>query len=188
VPIEFSRPILGFVAYSGTGKTTLLEQLIPALRARGLRIALLKHAHHDFDIDIPGKDSYRLRKAGATQVMVASARRWALVNENDDDHDEPQLAELLQQLDPSRFDLLLVEGFKHEKYPKIELWRSELAKPLLYPHDHHIIALACDRASAVEPAIPRLNLNDIATIAEFIDGWLAAQTASTASTATQHNG
>lgn len=184
MPTEFPRPILGFVAYSGTGKTTLLEQLIPELRAQGLRVALLKHAHHDFDIDIPGKDSYRLRKAGATQVMVASARRWALVNENDECRDEPQLAELLQHLDPSRFDLLLVEGFKHENYPKIELWRSELAKPLLHPHDHHIIALACDREAAIEPAIPRLNLNDIATIAEFIAEWLDTQTTSIA---TSHN-
>jgi molybdopterin-guanine dinucleotide biosynthesis protein MobB len=179
---EFSRPILGFVAYSGTGKTTLLEQLIPELRTRGLRIALIKHAHHDFDIDIPGKDSYRLRKAGATQVMVASARRWALVNEHDTQRKEPQLDELLQHLDPTHFDLLLVEGFKHEDYPKIELWRSELAKPLLHPDDKNIIALACDLAPALKAALPQLDLNNVAGIAEFVIEWVARQSASTENT------
>ena len=173
--VKFSRPLLGFVAYSGTGKTTLLEQLIPELRTRGLRIALIKHAHHDFDIDTPGKDSYRLRKAGAAQVMVASGKRWALVNEHDSQRDEPRLDELLQHLDPERFDLLLVEGFKHESYPKIELWRSALAKPLLHPEDHNIIALACDQTPSTTPAIPLLDLNDVAAIARFVVDWLAQQ-------------
>ncbi len=172
---KFPRPLLGFVAYSGTGKTTLLEQLIPVLRTRGLRIALIKHAHHDFDIDIPGKDSYRLRKAGATQVMVASGKRWALVNEHDSARDEPRLDELLQHLDPDHFDLLLVEGFKHETYPKIELWRSVLAKPLLHPDDRNIIALACDQAPQTTPAIPLLDLNDIAAIAHFVIDWMTQQ-------------
>ena len=176
---EFSRPILGFVAYSGTGKTTLLEQLIPELRTGGLRIALIKHAHHDFDIDTPGKDSYRLRKAGATQVMVASAKRWALVNEHDTQRDEPRLDELLKHLDPSQFDLLLVEGFKHENYPKIELWRRELAKPLLHPDDHNIIALACDQAPATKPVLPLLDLNNVTAIAEFVIKWVAQQSVST---------
>lgn len=183
--VEFARPILGFVAYSGTGKTTLLEKLIPELRTRGLRIALIKHAHHDFDIDIPGKDSYRLRKAGAAQTMVASARRWALVNEHDEQRDEPQLDELLQHLDPSRFDLLLVEGFKHEKFPKIELWRSELCKPLLHPDDHNIIAFASDVAPDEKPGVPLLDLNNIATIAEFVSEWMEQQTKSTKNTQQQ---
>lgn len=171
---EFPRPLLGFVAFSGTGKTTLLERLIPELRSRGLRIALIKHAHHEFDIDTPGKDSYRLRKAGASQVMVASRRRWALINENDAKSDEPQLIELLQQLDPARFDLLLVEGFKHENYPKIELWRRELEKPLLYPDDENIIALASDTSPDTETALPQLDINDIAAIADFVIEWLSA--------------
>ncbi len=174
--IKFSRPLLGFIAYSGTGKTTLLEQLIPELRARGLRIALIKHAHHDFDIDIPGKDSYRLRKAGATQVMVASNTRWALINENDLQRDEPQLDELLQQLDPDRFDLLLVEGFKHESFPKVELWRRPLGKPLLHPNDQNIIAFACDDSPESPPALPLLDINNIAAIADFVTQWSARQT------------
>jgi molybdopterin-guanine dinucleotide biosynthesis protein MobB len=177
---DFARPILGFVAYSGTGKTTLLEKLIPELRTRGLRIALLKHAHHDFDIDIPGKDSYRLRKAGATQVMVASARRWALVNEHHETRDEPRLGELLQHLDPDQFDLLLVEGFKHEHYPKIELWRRELAKPQLHPDDRNIIALACDKAPDDNTDIPLLDLNDISAIARFVTDWVKRQSCSSA--------
>lgn len=172
---EFPRPLLGFVAYSGTGKTTLLEQLIPALRARGLRIALIKHAHHDFDIDTPGKDSYRLRQAGATQVMVASAKRWALVTEHTVPRDEPELSQLLPHLDPDCFDLLLVEGFKHAHFPKVELWRHELGKPLLHPQDENIIALASDSAPATKPAIPLLDINNIAAIADFVVGWIAQQ-------------
>jgi molybdopterin-guanine dinucleotide biosynthesis protein MobB len=175
MPSEFPRPLLGFVAYSGTGKTTLLERLIPELRSRGLRVALLKHAHHEFDIDIPGKDSYRLRQAGASQVMVASHRRWALINENDAEQDEPQLGELLLQLDPARFDLLLVEGFKHENYPKIELWRRALDKPLLHPDDENIIALATDESPDRETALPLLDINDTAAIADFIIEWLGAK-------------
>lgn len=168
-------PLLGFVAYSGTGKTTLLEKLIPELRLRGLRVGLIKHAHHDFDIDIPGKDSHRLRMAGATQVMVASAKRWALINEHDVARDEPKLAELLQHLDPSRFDLLLVEGFKHENYPKIELWRSEMEKPLLCMEQNEIIALACDSAPQPTPSLPILAINNTAAIADFVVAWQAEQ-------------
>ena len=175
-PINFPRPILGFVAFSGTGKTTLLERLIPLLRERGIRVALLKHAHHDFDIDTPGKDSYRLRKAGANQVMVASYRRWALVTELDETAPEPQLAQLLPHLDPTQFDLLLVEGFKHEAYPKIELQRRSLGKPDLYPNDATIIALACDETERDAP-LPLLNINRPDSITEFILKWLAEQQA-----------
>ena len=173
---NFPRPILGFVAYSGTGKTTLLEQLIPLLREHGIRVALLKHAHHDFDIDIPGKDSYRLRQAGATQVMVASKRRWALITEHHQVSDEPHLAELLVHLDPEQFDLLLVEGFKHEAYPKIELHRSVLGKPALYPNDPHIIALACDTPEP-QATIPILDINQVDAISNFIIKWLEKQLA-----------
>ena len=174
MPFDFPRPILGFVAFSGTGKTTLLEQLIPYLGKQGVRVALLKHAHHDFDIDIPGKDSYRLRQAGATQVMIASRQRWALVTEHRKHQDEPRLAELLVHLDPAQFDLLLVEGFKHEAYPKIELQRHALGKPALYPDDPHIIALACDTCDSPE-AIPLLDINRIEGIGQFVINWLAQQ-------------
>ncbi len=174
--LNFPRPILGFVAFSGTGKTTLLEQLIPHLRGHGVRVALLKHAHHDFDIDIPGKDSYRLRQAGAIQVMIASKRRWALITELEEEQDEPQLAELLAHLDPQQFDLLLVEGFKHEAYPKIELQRQVLGKPALYPNDPHIIALACDTPQPQAP-IPVLSINQVEEMGAFIINWLARQQA-----------
>jgi len=170
--IDFPRPILGFVAYSGTGKTTLLEQLIPRLRGHGVRVALLKHAHHNFDIDKPGKDSYRLRKAGAMQIMVASRQRWALVTELDEIQPEPQLEELLQHLDTQQFDLLLVEGFKHEAYPKIELQRHSLGKPDLYPNDPNIIALACDEPHP-NISLPVLDINKPESITEFILKWLA---------------
>lgn len=171
---DFPRPILGFVAFSGTGKTTLLEQLIPLLRKRGIRIALLKHAHHNFDIDIPGKDSYRLRHAGANQVMIASARRWALITEHQQEQDEPRLTALLTHLDPQQFDLLLVEGFKHERYTKIELHREALGKPFLYPNDHHIIAIACDTPQP-QAHIPVLDINQPEAISDFIFSWLHQQ-------------
>ncbi|MCK5605916.1 molybdopterin-guanine dinucleotide biosynthesis protein B, partial [Candidatus Pacearchaeota archaeon] len=137
---EHQTLILGFVAYSGTGKTTLLEKLIPLLTAKGLRVGLIKHCHHDFDIDIPGKDSYRLRKAGAQQVMVASAKRWALITEQPEVQPEPVLHELLHQMEQDQLNIILVEGFKHESFPKIELHRQALAKPFLFTNDDTIIA------------------------------------------------
>lgn len=164
-------PLIGFAAWSGAGKTTLLERLIPMLKERGLRLALIKHAHHDFDIDQPGKDSYRLRKAGAQQTLVASARRSALITEFDDGAAEPSLPRLLQQLDLAHLDLVLVEGFRHEPIPKIELHRASLGKPLIFPEDKNIIAVACDTPLAA--ALPQLDLNDVAALADFISGWLA---------------
>lgn len=169
--ISHARPLLGFVACSGTGKTTLLEQLIPLLQSRGVRIALLKHAHHDFDIDYPGKDSYRLRKAGAGQVMIASRHRWALINENRSEDAEPRLQALLHQFDPQQYDLLLVEGFKHEPYPKIELRRSALGNPPLYPNDPDIIAVASD-APEQGLTLPQLDINRPERIADFIARWM----------------
>ncbi len=159
-------PLIGFTAYSGSGKTTLLEKLIPCLTARGLRLAAIKHAHHQFDIDHPGKDSYRLRKAGAQQTLVASAQRWALIHERTAPGSDPQLDELLTRLDNKSLDLILVEGFKHEPFPRIEVHRPSLGKPLLYPHDPHIIAIACDQH--IDCPIPLLDINDPARIAEFI--------------------
>lgn len=161
-------PLLAFVAASGTGKTTLLEKLIPLLRARGLRLAVIKHTHHDFDMDQPGKDSYRLRAAGAQQVMLASRRRWVLLTEHTDARPEPELAELLQALDRNSLDLILVEGFKHADVRKIELHRPAVGKPPLFPHDAQIIAVACDAAPTVESQLPLLDLNDTEAIARFV--------------------
>lgn len=164
----FPLPILGFAAYSGTGKTTLLTRLIPLLRARGIRLAVIKHAHHEFDIDKPGKDSYELRKAGALQTLVASRRRWALVTETDQEQ-EPQLAELVARLDQTSLDLILVEGFKKAAFPKIELHRAQLGKPFLFPDDPSIIAIACDQPQKAEAAsLPQVDINDPAQIADFI--------------------
>lgn len=163
-----SPSLLAFVAASGTGKTTLLEKLIPLLRARGLRLAVIKHTHHDFDLDQPGKDSYRLRAAGAQQVMLASRRRWVLLTEHAEERPEPELAELLQALDRRSLDLILVEGFKHADVRKIELHRPALGKPPLFPHDSQIIAVACDAAPAAESQLPLLDLNDTEAIARFV--------------------
>lgn len=163
-----TTPLLAFVAPSGTGKTTLLERLIPQLRSSGLRVAALKHTHHTFDIDHPGKDSHRLRSAGAQQVLVASRRRWALITEVDKERAEPQLAELLRTLDQEQLDLILIEGFKHEPIPKIELYRASLGKPPLYPSDPDIIAIAGDERPAAECPLPFLDINNPESVAEFI--------------------
>lgn len=158
-------PVLGFAAWSGTGKTTLLTQLLPLLRKRGLRVAVIKHAHHSFDLDTPGKDSYELRRAGADQLMVASAQRWALIVERRREK-EPQLEELLAQLDRVNLDIVLVEGFKHVRFPKIELHRATLGQPLLFPDDDSIIAVASDCPVATQ--LPTLALNDLPALANFV--------------------
>ena len=164
------RPVLGFAAFSGTGKTTLLEKLVPQLVERGVRLAMVKHAHHAFDIDKPGKDSYRLRKAGAQQMLIASSQRQALMTENLTPQ-EPRLDELITRLDLDTIDLILVEGFKHVPFPKIELHRKALGKTLLYPDDPAIIALACDHP-ADTGTLPLLDINNTAAIATFILDWL----------------
>ncbi|HSH29364.1 MAG TPA: molybdopterin-guanine dinucleotide biosynthesis protein MobB [Thiohalobacter sp.] len=162
----FTRPpVLGFAAWSGTGKTTLLEQLLPRLRAQGLRIGLIKHAHHDFDIDHPGKDSDRLRRAGAGQVLIASRRRWALITETPE-QDEADLTQLIRQLDRNALDLILVEGFRHERFPKLELHRAATGRPLLYPDDDSIMAVLRD--AVVDTTLPQLDINDIPAITAFI--------------------
>ena len=172
-------PILGIAAYSGTGKTTLLRQILPQLRARGLRVAVIKHAHHSFDTDVPGKDSYELRKAGATQTLVASRHRWALVTETGDGA-EPRLEMLLDRLDYKNVDLILVEGFKAEQFPKIELHRPSLGQPLLYQLDRSIIAIATDAPLAMKPPIPVLDLGNPEQITEFIVETLAVARADAA--------
>jgi molybdopterin molybdotransferase len=158
-------PLLGFAAFSGTGKTTLLEQLLPMLTEAGLKVGMLKHAHHQFDIDQPGKDSYRLRKAGAAQMLIASRHRHAMMVETPEQ--EPSFEELLSQFDQQKLDLILVEGFKHLAFPKIELNRKELEKPWLHPDDATIIAVASDSAENLHP-LPQFSINDIDAIAQFI--------------------
>ena len=168
--MNWPKPVLGFAAFSGTGKTTLLEKLIPQLTAQGLRIAMVKHAHHAFEIDKPGKDSYRLRMAGAQQMLIASTQRQALMTENITPQ-EPRLDELITRLDLDSIDLVLVEGFKHVSFPKIELHRKALGKTLLHPEDPDIVAVASDHLTDCG-VLPALDINDSAAIAEFIHTWL----------------
>lgn len=160
--------VLGFAAWSGTGKTTLLRALIPALRADGLRVGVVKHAHHSFDIDQPGKDSYMLRHAGAERVLIGSRTRWALMVEHQAAAAEPDLARLLAHMPGDGLDLILVEGFKHEAFPKIELHRPALGRPLLHPSDRSIIALASDAPLTAPAGLPLLDLNDVTAIAGFV--------------------
>lgn len=160
-------PILGFAAYSGTGKTQLLKHLLPLLNERGLKIGVIKHSHHDFEIDYPGKDSYELRRAGASPMMLASPYRKVLITETLPPK-ENSLAELLNEFPGSGMDLILVEGFRHEAFAKIELHRPSLGKPLLYPDDDHIIAVASDQRLTVPKHLPCLDLNDSIAIADFI--------------------
>src|SRR5437763_9029646 len=153
----------GLAGWSGSGKTTLLAALVPEFVVRGLTVSTIKHAHHEFDIDQPGKDSWRHRQAGAHEVMVASSRRWALMHELRD-APEPPLEELVAQMNP--VDLLLVEGWKRHPHPKLEVHRPSLGKPLLYPQDPHVIAIASDEPIAAP--IPLLPLADTGAIVDFI--------------------
>ena len=155
--------VFGLAGYSGSGKTTLLEGLIPYFIAQGLTLALIKHAHHDFDIDQPGKDSYRHRQAGATEVLVSSDQRWALMHELRG-AEAPSLQALLAQLSPC--DLVLVEGFKREPIPKLEIHRLANAKPLLFPEDTNIIGIATD--APIATSLPRFELNATDAIGLFI--------------------
>ena len=173
--MAFNVPVLGFAAYSGTGKTTLLVKLIPLLKEQGIRVALIKHAHHDFDLDFPGKDSYELRKAGANQTVICTMTRMAMVTEFERPSEEPDLEQIVASLDPGRADIVLVEGYKDIRFPKIELHRAALRKPYLYPHDDSVIAIACDEPP-VGVSIPVLDINDIDSIASFIyDDFYCAQ-------------
>ncbi len=152
----------GIVGYSGSGKTTLIERLLPLLEARGLRVSVLKQSHHDFEIDVPGKDSWRHRAAGAHEVLVTSPHRWALVHELRGEA-EPTLEAHLRHLSPC--DLVLVEGFKRAAIPKLEVWREANARPWLHPGDPHILAAASDRAPQ---GIRHLALDDAEGICDFI--------------------
>ncbi|KNC93438.1 molybdopterin-guanine dinucleotide biosynthesis protein MobB [Trabulsiella odontotermitis] len=166
-------PLLAIAAWSGTGKTTLLRKLIPALCAAGIRPGLIKHTHHDMDVDKPGKDSYELRKAGATQTIVASSQRWALMTETPDEP-ELDLAYLVSRMEASTLDLVLVEGFKHEPVAKIALFREGCghdAEELML--DEHVIAVASDVPLSLQ--VPVLDLNNINEIVVFILKWLEPQ-------------
>ena len=162
--------IFGLAGWSGSGKTTLLTGLIPELVARGLTVSTIKHAHHEFDIDRPGKDSWRHRQAGAGEVMVASARCWAIMHELRGAA-EPTLDELVARMSP--VDLLLVEGWKRHPHPKIEVHRPAIGKPLLYPDDPHVVAIASDAPLAAP--LPLLPLGDPAAVAAFILEHLGSQ-------------
>ena len=156
--------VLGLAGWSGAGKTTLLARLIPLLVGRGLRVSTLKHAHHGFDTDIPGKDSYEHRRAGASEVIVSSARRWAQVHEVGDGP-EATLGELLLRLSPC--DLILVEGFRHGDHPRLEVFRPAMGKPLLHPGDPGIVAIASDEPIPGAP-VPVVDLNDVEAIADIV--------------------
>lgn len=159
--------LFGIAGYSGAGKTTLIEKLLPQLTASGLRVSVLKHAHHDFDIDRPGKDSFRHRQAGAAEVLLASSSRWVLMSELRD-APEPSLAEYVAHFSPC--DLVLVEGLKHAVIPMLEVYRPANGKPPLWPDHPHIVAVASDEAPppAVRGGRAWLDLNDTETIARFI--------------------
>lgn len=166
--LNFPLPVLGFCGFSGVGKTTLLTQLIPLLTVQGLRLGLIKRTHHDFEIDQPGKDSYRLRQAGAQQMLIASAQRHALMVETPGGL-PVHLAQLLPNLHTATLDLILVEGFKNEAITKIEIHRPSLKHPLLAPGDPTIIAIASDVCPAlIQTELPVLDLNRVDTIADFI--------------------
>lgn len=165
--IEAKVPVLGLAAYSGTGKTTLLSNIIKIFRQQDLRVGVIKHAHHTFEIDYPGKDSYVLRKSGAHQVLIGSRKRWALIVERLQET-ELYFEEYLKTLDQDNLDIILVEGFKPEAIPKIELNRADLNTPYLFEKDSSIIAIATDRKEPPVTDLPLLDLNQPEQIADFI--------------------
>jgi molybdopterin-guanine dinucleotide biosynthesis protein B len=161
--------VFGFAGWSGSGKTTLIERLVPRLVARGVKVSLVKHAHHQFDIDQPGKDSWRHRHAGCTEVLISSRVRWAKVHELRG-ADELTLAQALAQL--AACDVALVEGYKTAAIPKLEIWRAEIGKPLLYPDDPHVVAIATDRIDTLPStdarSLARYTLDDLEGIATLV--------------------
>jgi molybdopterin-guanine dinucleotide biosynthesis protein B len=156
--------VLGIVGWSGSGKTTLITKLIPLLARRGIRVATLKHAHHSFDVDQPGKDSYEHRKAGAVEVLVSSSRRWVQMHEVKDGA-EATLADLLSRVSPC--DLVLVEGFKSERHPKLEVFRRVVGKSALHIADKRIVAIASDQEFP-DAGVPVVDINDIAAVGDVV--------------------
>lgn len=159
---EQAVKVFGFTGFSGSGKTTVLEQMIPLFVQRGLKVALIKHAHHNFDVDKPGKDSYRHREAGCTEVMLVSGRRWALMHELRDE-EEPDLQSQIARMSPC--DLLLIEGYKNSDIPKIEIHRPDHVADMLYP-GHNVVAVASDVPLQLD--VPVLDLNQPAVLVEFV--------------------
>jgi molybdopterin-guanine dinucleotide biosynthesis protein B len=155
--------VIGIAGWSGAGKTTLLTRVIPCLTGRGMRVSTIKHAHHDFDVDQPGKDSHTHRTAGATEVLVSSTNRWALMHEMRGEG-EMALDALLAKL--SQVDLVLVEGFKKQTHPKLEVYRAIVGKPLLHPEDQNIVAIASD--GKVQASVPVVSLDDIEAVADIL--------------------
>ena len=155
--------IFGFAGWSGSGKTTLIEQLIPRFVRHGLTVSLIKHAHHSFDVDHPGRDSWRHRQAGCKEVLVSSEARWVIIHELRGEPESP-LDEQIKRISPC--DLLLVEGYKRHAMPKLEIWREENGKPLLHPEDEHIVAVAAD--TVLDVRLPRFDLSDYDAIGDFI--------------------
>ncbi|WP_108444477.1 molybdopterin-guanine dinucleotide biosynthesis protein B [Halomonas denitrificans] len=172
LPFDDELPVLGIAAWSGTGKTTLLERLLPHLGERGLRVAVIKHAHHAFDVDQPGKDSHRLRQAGASPMVVASRARVALMMETPG-REEADLAALIEMVRPQRPDLVLVEGFKAWPLPKLELYRPTVGKPLRVAEDPWVRAVASDASLALPEGVEALDLNDLEALADWIAAWPA---------------
>jgi molybdopterin-guanine dinucleotide biosynthesis protein B len=156
--------IIGLAGWSGSGKTTLITKVLPVLIGRGVKVSTLKHAHHGFDLDKPGKDSFMHRTSGATEVIISSERRWAVLHELRGE-EEWDLPALLSKASP--VDLVLVEGFKREPFPKLEIFRRENGKPLLHPDDPHIVAMASD-AAVPEAKVPVIDLNNIEAIADML--------------------
>lgn len=171
--LSFCKPVLGFSAYSGSGKTTLLEKLIPVLSKRKLRVAVIKHAHHSFDIDHPEKDSYKIRKAGAQQILISSHKRWAMIHEHDEEASELTLEGALQHISTENIDLVIVEGFKSAPISKIEIHRPKLGKPLISENDKFVTAIATDEPDNIETSLPLLDLNNIEMIADYIVQFLS---------------
>jgi molybdopterin-guanine dinucleotide biosynthesis protein MobB len=175
--LEFGVPILGIVATgSNNGKTTLIEKLIPALANLGIATSIIKHVHHDFDLDTPGKDSFRFRQAGAKQVMVASDCRWALLQESQPDRNVPDFQQLVRQMDTSAVDLLLVEGLRDLQIPKLQVSLAKNDSDLIALQDSHIIALA-SLTEYTSKEVPWLDLNETGLIAKFIANWLKSDSA-----------
>ncbi len=166
--IKARIPVIGFIGWSGSGKTTLLVKLLTHFKQQGLNVGMIKHAHHDVEFDKPHKDSYKLRKAGASQMLLATAKRWALMVDLSEQQNEPNLQQMVNQLDQNHLDFILVEGFKHTDYPKIEVYNSTLNKPIIHPDMDDIFAVITDHIQSIQTSLPAFNRDDISQIADFI--------------------
>tara|TARA_X000000368_G_scaffold370273_1_gene319303 strand:+ start:1654 stop:2187 length:534 start_codon:yes stop_codon:yes gene_type:complete len=168
-----NNKLIGFAAYSGTGKTTLIKDVVMILKKSNYRVSVIKHAHHNFDIDQPGKDSYEIRKSGAENMLISSKNRWALMHENMNNN-ELTLIDLINLLGKIKYDLILVEGFKAESFPKIELYRKEVSKDrgLLSSSDKNVVAIATEQKTKLETSLPVLDINNPQNIVDFIINFL----------------